>query len=99
MNRKTLLYILPAVGAMFVISCSQDLDYTGEYDIKNYYNGSDPRDNLLSFDKNTQTVTLPFIGNVCLEEKAEISMAVRATREVSHDEKIFLKWRIEMINS
>lgn len=91
MNRKTLLYILPAVGAMFVISCSQDLDYTGEYDIKNYYNGSDPRDNLLSFDKNTQTVTLPFIGNVCLEEKAEISMAVRATREVSHDEKIFFE--------
>lgn len=88
MKRKALLYILPAVGAMLVASCSRNLEYEGEYDVKSYYNGSDPRDNLLSFDKDMQTVSLPFVGNVCLQEKAEVLVNVRATREVSSDEKL-----------
>lgn len=88
MKRKALLYILPAVGAMLVASCSRNLEYEGEYDVKSYYNGSDPRDNLLSFDKDIQTVSLPFVGNVCLQEKAEVLVNVRVTREVSSDEKL-----------
>lgn len=87
MKRKA-LYILPVMGAMLVASCSQNLDYEGEYDVKGYYNGSDPRDNLLSFDKDMLTVSLPFVGNVCLQEKAEVLVNVRATREVPSDEKL-----------
>ncbi|MBR8709161.1 discoidin domain-containing protein [Bacteroides pyogenes] len=91
MKRKALLYILPAMSAMLVASCSQNLDYEGEYDVKSYYKGSDPRENLLSFDKDMQTVSLPFVGNVCLQEKAEVLVDVRATREVPSDEKLYFE--------
>ena len=48
--KSILKYSLIAMGCIaFAASCSNDVSYDSEYDIKGYYNGSDPRQNLASF--------------------------------------------------
>lgn len=88
MNYKKIIYIFFAACVMLIASCSEDLGYTSEYNIKDYYNGSDPRTNLLAFRKSVQTLRLPFVGDVCLEEKTEVFLDMRSTREVVANEKL-----------
>ena len=90
MKKNILLYLVPACAMLFA-SCSQDLNYEGEYDIKSYFNGSDPRQNLLSFDRSHADIGIPFIGKTCVGTYVEGQVEITATRMVIKNEKISLE--------
>lgn len=90
MKKNLLLYTVSACAMMFA-SCSQDLDYKGEYDVKGYYNGTDPRLNLLTFSSNKAEVVLPFIGETCVATEVTGKATVLSTRKVNDNEKFKLE--------
>lgn len=91
MNIYKSVYILLAGCTMLFASCSQDLDYKQGYDVKKYFNGSDPRNLLASFSTRTMTQTLPFIADANMaEDKVETEVSIKLTRPLEKAEKIEL---------
>lgn len=89
MKKNILLYTVSACAMMFA-SCSQDLDYKGEYDVKGYYNGTDPRLNLLTFSSNKSEIVLPFIGETCIATEVVEKATVLATRNMNDNQQFKL---------
>lgn len=89
--KKNILLFMISVCTMLFVSCSQDLDYKGEYDVKSYFNGSDPRQNLLSFDRTDARIVIPFIGETCVATEVEGKVVITATRMVAKNERFSLE--------
>ncbi|WP_042373030.1 discoidin domain-containing protein [Bacteroides neonati] len=90
MKKNTLLYIIPAC-IILLTSCSKELSYEGEYDVKSYYNGVDPRQNLVFFSQPFAEIIIPFIGTTSIGAEVEASMLIATTRPVEKDNRFALE--------
>uniref|UniRef100_A0AB33JDP8 F5/8 type C domain-containing protein n=1 Tax=Prevotella sp. GTC17259 TaxID=3236795 RepID=A0AB33JDP8_9BACT len=72
MMKKYIYFIALALTAASFASCSHDYNYDGEYDVKGYFSGSDPRNNLVYFATNAVEHTNSFIGDYHLGEDTQV---------------------------
>lgn len=80
--KSILKYSLIAMGCIaFAASCSNDVSYDSEYDIKGYYNGSDPRQNLASFGETKIDVPVSILGDIAVsKDEVEKNLVINLTR-------------------
>lgn len=70
--KKYIYFIALALTAASFASCSHDYNYDGEYDVKGYFSGSDPRNNLVYFSTTVAEHTSSFVGDLHLGEDSQV---------------------------
>ncbi|SES85563.1 F5/8 type C domain-containing protein [Prevotella sp. kh1p2] len=87
--KKHIYFIVLALTASSLASCSHDYNYDGEYDVKGYFSGSDPRDNLVYFSTNLVEHTSSFVGDLLLsEDSKEFTFNAILTRNLTSTSKV-----------
>lgn len=87
--KKYIYFIALALTATSFASCSHDYNYDGEYDVKGYFSGSDPRNNLVSFSTNVAEHTSSFVGDLHLGEDSQVfTFGASVTRNLSSAGKV-----------
>jgi hypothetical protein len=87
--KKYIYFIVLAFTVSTFASCSHDYNYDGEYDVKGYFSGSDPRNNLVYFSTNLLEHTSSFVGDLLLsEDSKEFTFKATLTRNLSNASKV-----------
>src|SRR3712207_859895 len=82
--KKYIYFIALALTAASFASCGHDPNYDGEYDIKGYFNGSDPRNNLVYFTTHVGAFTNNFAGGLHVgEDSQEFPFKAAVTRKLT----------------
>ena len=70
--KKYIYFIALALTASLFTACSHDYNYDDEYDVKGYFSGSDPRNNMVFFTTKNAEYTNNFIGDLHLGDDAHM---------------------------
>jgi len=87
--KKYIYFIALALTAGSFASCSHDYNYDGEYDIKEYFSGSDPRTNLVYFSSRVVEYTNNFFGGMHIgEDSQEFTLSANLSRNLTNAGKV-----------
>lgn len=70
--KKYIYFFALALTASLFTACSHDYNYDDEYDVKGYFSGSDPRNNMVFFTTKNAEYTNNFIGDLHLGDDAHM---------------------------
>ncbi len=96
MNKYMKSLGLSAIALLALTACSSDYNYDSEYDVKGYYNGSDPRANIVNPVQDVYSVTDMFTTAIHLEPgMKKQALTLRLRRAIDQELDVQLRYDAE----